>query len=75
MIGWILVAIGGLSVIIFVIGAATVMFYAARDMWNDGGLINKLFAVPIGTIGVLLITPLIHSICLTIYQCVTSLIW
>lgn len=34
MFGYILMGIGGLSVIILVIGLAVVMFIAARDLWG-----------------------------------------
>lgn len=74
MFGYILMGIGGLSVIILVIGLAVVMFIAARDLRKAGSPGNRFFAVMIGAIGVLLMTPLILSMCIIIYQCVNAII-
>ena len=70
MFGYILIGIGGLSVIILVIGFAVVMFIAARDLWKAGGLGNRFFAAMIGALGALLIAPLIISTILSIYQAI-----
>lgn len=63
-----------LSLIIFVTGMALVMLCAARDLWKCYGFIGKFFAVLFGAIGVLLMTPLILSMCIIIYQCVNAII-
>lgn len=68
MFGYILMGIGGLSVIILVIGLAVVMFIAARDLWGAASPGNRFFAVMIGALGVLLVAPLIISTILSIYQ-------
>jgi hypothetical protein len=70
MFGYFLMGIGGLSVIILVIGFAVVMFIAARDLWKAGSPGNRFFAVMIGTLGVLLVAPLIISTILSIYQAI-----
>lgn len=70
MFGYLLMGIGGLSIIILVIGFAVVMFIAARDLWKAGSPGNRFFAVMIGALGVLLVAPLIISTILSIYQAI-----
>lgn len=50
------------------------MFCTAHDLWKYGGFGAKSFAVLFGALGALLMTPLILSICIIIYQCVNTII-
>lgn len=51
-----------------------VMLYAAHDLWEYGGFGGKSFAVLFGALGALLMTPLILSIYIIIYQCVNAIV-
>ena len=74
IIVWILAAVGGLSFIILITGVSVVMLCTARDLWKYGGFGGKSFAVLFGALGMLLMTPLILSICIIIYQCVNAIV-
>ena len=74
IIVWILAAVGGLSFIILITGMGVVMLCAAHDLWEYGGFGGKSFAVLFGTLGALLMTPLILSIYIIIYQCVNAIV-
>lgn len=74
MIEWWLATIGWLSLIIFVTGMGVIMLCTAYDLWKYGGFGGKFFAVLFGALGMLLMTPLILSICIIIYQCVNAII-
>lgn len=50
------------------------MFCAAHDLWKDYGFIGKFFAMLFGALGALLMTPLILSMCIIIYQCVNAIV-
>ena len=74
IIVWVLAAVGGLSFIILITGMGVVMLRTAHDLWKYGGFGGKQFAVLFGTLGALLMVPLILSICIIIYQCVNAII-
>lgn len=74
IIEWFFTAIGILALIIFTTGMGLVMFCAAHDLWKYYGFIGKFFAVLFGALGVLLMAPLILSMCIIIYQCVNAII-
>lgn len=50
------------------------MLCTAHDLWKYGGFGGKSFAVLFGALGALLMTPLILSMCIIIYQCVNAII-
>ena len=74
IIEWFFTAIGIIALIIFTTGMSLVMFCAAHDLWKDYGFIGKFFAMLFGTLGALLMAPLILSICIIIYQCVNAIV-
>lgn len=74
IIVWILAAVGGLSFIILITGMGVVMLCTAHDLWKYGGFGGKSFAVIFGALGALLMTPLILSMCIIIYQCVNAIV-
>ena len=74
IIEWFFVAIGVIALLIVTTGMSLAMFCAARDLWKDYRFIGKFFAVLFGALSVLLMTPLILSICIIIYQCVNAII-
>lgn len=45
-----------------------------NDLWKYGGFGGKSFAVLFGALGALLMTPLILSIYIIIYQCVNAIV-
>ena len=51
-----------------------VMLCAAHDLWKYGGFGGKSFAVLFGALGALLMTPLILSIYIIVYQCVNAIV-
>ena len=73
VIEWLLVAIGVLSFVTLMTGMGATALCAALDLWADGRFVERFFAVLIGTLGMLLMTPLILSIYLIIYQCVNAI--
>lgn len=50
------------------------MLCTAHDLWKYGGFGGKSFAMLFGALGALLMTPLILSICIIIYQCVNAIV-
>lgn len=74
IIVWVLAAVGGLSFIILITGMGVVMLCAAHDLWKYGGFGGKSFAVLFGALGALLMTPLILSMSIIIYQFVSAII-
>ena len=74
IIEWFFTAIGIIALIIFTTGMSLVMFCAAHDLWKYGGFGGKSFAVLFGALGMLLMTPLILSMCIIIYQCVNAIV-
>lgn len=74
IIVWILAAVGGLSFIILITGMGVVMLCAAHGLWKYGGFGGKSFALLFGALGALLMTPLILSIYIIIYQCVNAIV-
>lgn len=74
IIVWVLAAVGGISFIILITGVSVVMLCTARDLWKYGGFGGKSFAVLFGALGMLLMTPLILSMCIIIYQCVNAIV-
>lgn len=74
VIVWVLAAVGGLSFIILITGMGVVMLCTAHDLWKYGGFGGKSFAVLFGVLGMLLMTPLILSMCIIIYQFVSAIV-
>ena len=74
VIVWVLAAVGGLSFIILITSMGIIMLCTAHDLWKYGGFGAKSFTVLFGALGALLMTPLILSICIIIYQCVNTII-
>ena len=74
IIVWVLAAVGGLSFIILITGMGVVMLCTAHDLWKYGGFGGKSFAVLFGALGMLLMTPLILSMCIIIYQFVSAIV-